>query len=499
MEAAGADEEIELRALARRSAQMDLAEHDLGTFIELVSPEYDRPHHLAPLLEVLDRSMREPVYALIEAPPRHAKTETILHHLARRLRYRPRDAVAYCAYAASLALKKSRKTRDIAQRAGVWTGSEQKKGRGSGGPAQAVSYWETMEGGSLSAGGRHGSFVGTGFQTVVFDDPFKNRDEAESPVIQERALETWRMLGTRIEPGGSGFVTHQAWNDFDTIATLKAEMQTGEGAQWEVVSLPAVIDAVYDEKTGQLIGGMPLWPARWSLQALARRKYDVGDYNWFSQYTNDRRPRGDTIFHEPARYGEPQKNGAVVVISCDPGIEEDRMRDSSGVVVSSIYRRQGPLHEKTNPQLLPCMDVLLAADEWRTIPDLLDYLEHLQTVVFPGAPILLEEVSAFKALSQVAARLNKRLQIYPVTPKGNKFLRAQPTAEAWNKGQIRVPLHAPWVLDFMAECRRFTGRAGGKDNRVDALTQLFDYSEHVLAALAGAQWGGETTWASSPF
>lgn len=493
------DDDVQLRALAMRSAQMDLAEFDLGLFIELVTPEYDRPAHLAPLLELLDRSMSEPVYALIEVPPRMGKTESILHALARRLRYRPGDAVAYCSYAASLALKKSRKAREIAARAGVWTGDVKRHGQHGGGPAQAVSYWETQAGGSFSAGGRLGSFVGSGFQTVVFDDPLKNRDEAESAVIQERAIETWRMLATRIEPGGSGLVTHQAWNDFDPIATLKAEMKTGEGQPWEVVSLPAVIDAVYDEKTGGLIGGMPLWPARWSLEALARRKHDVGVYNWFSQYTNDRRPRGDTLFYEPARYGKPRIDGAVVVISCDPGIEADVMKDSSGIVAAALYRQQGPHHTPQHPQLEPCMDILLAEDRWFSIPDLLDYLEHLQATVFRGAPILLEEVSAFKALSQIAHRLRKKLQIYPVTPKGNKFLRAQPTAEAWNKGRIRTPLEATWVADFHHEARRFTGRQGGHDNRVDAMTQLFDYSDHVLAAMAGARWGGESTMASSPF
>lgn len=491
------EEELQLRALAMRSAQMDLAEYDLGLFIEVTTPEYERPDHLAPLLEALDRSMREPVYALVEIPPRMGKTESILHGLVRRLRYRPHDAVAYCAYAASLALKKSRNAREIAGRAGVWTGQEKRIRQG--GPAQAVSYWETSEGGSFSAGGRLGSFVGSGFQTVVFDDPLKNRDEAESPVIQERAIETWRMLATRIEPGGSGFVTHQAWNDFDPIAVLKEEMKTGEGQPWEVISLPAVIDAVYDDKTGRIIGGTPLWPARWSLEALDRRKHDVGEYNWFSQYTNDRKPRGTTIFGEPARYIKPHIDGAVVVISCDPGIEADQMKDSSGIVVASIYREAGPHHTPKTPQLEPCMDILLAEDQWMTIPDLLDYLVHLQTVQFRGAPILLEEVSAFKVLSQIAQRLSKRVQIYPVTPKGSKWLRAQPAALAWNKGRIRTPMDAPWVAGFHNEARRFTGKPGGHDNRVDAMTQLYDYSEHVLAALAGARWGGEVTMASSPF
>jgi phage terminase large subunit-like protein len=145
------------------------------------------------------------------------------------------------------------------------------------------------------------------------------------------------------------------------------------------------------------------------------------------------------------------------------------------------------------------MDILLAEDQWRDIPDLLDYLEMLQMTVFRGAPILLEEVSAFKALSQVARRLNNRLQIYPITPKGNKFLRAQPTADAWNQGRIRTPFEAPWVADFHREVKRFTGKQGGKDNRVDAMTQLEDYLEKLFAGLATAQSGGETAMGSSPF
>ena len=263
------------------------------------------------------------------------------------------------------------------------------------------------------------------------------------------------------------FITHQAWNDVDIIAQLKEDAGTGpDGQGWEVISLPAVIDAVYDDDTGALIGGTPLWPARWSLEALARKKYDVKDYNWFSQYTNDRRPRGDRIFGgEPARYTHPEINGAVVVISCDPGIEDDKMKDSSGIVVGSCYRRPGPHHKPEQPQMELSIDVLHAEDQWRDIPDLLDYLELLQRQQYRGAPVLLEEVSAFKALSQVARRLNPKLRLVRVTPRGSKLFRAQPAGQAWNSGRIRTPFggiyDGPWVPDFHREVQRFTGKAGG--------------------------------------
>jgi hypothetical protein len=491
-------EEAELRARARLSALEDLGEYDLGLFIPNTTPDYDCPEHARPLLDALDRSMRGPVYALVEMAPRHTKTDTLLHGMARRLRYRPTDVLQYCSYSAPIAMRKSRRAREIASRAGVWATDEKVK-RDRFDPSHSVSYWQTIHGGSFTAGGRGGGFVGDGSNMTVFDDPYKNREEAESPLIQEKVIETWRgTLANRIEPGGSAFITHQPWNDFDVIAQLKAETKGLDGQEWEVISLPAVTDAVYDDK-GRLIGGMPLWPARWSLQALSKVKHLVKDYNWHSQYTLERRPKGDRLFRECARYLHPQIDGAVVVISCDPGIEDNKMKDSSGIVVGSCFRRPSAHWTRQAPDYDAHMDVLLAEDEWREIPDLLDYLEHLQTVVFPGAPIVLEEVSAFKALSQVARRLNKRLRLYSVIPKGNKYLRAQPSAAAWNEGRIRTPFDAPWVAAFIHEAQRFTGKSGGKDNRVDAMTQLYDYSDHVLASMAEAQSGGETSMAQSPF
>jgi hypothetical protein len=489
--------EAHLRALARRSADEDLAEHDLGLFIELTSPAYECPEHLRPLLDALDRSMREPVFALVEVPPRHAKTDTLLAGLVRRLRYRPTDAVAYCSYAAPLALRKSRRAREMAARAGVWTGDEVVR-RNRFDPSQAVSYWQTIDAGSFTAGGRNSSFTGEGYQTVVYDDPLKNREEAESPIYQEKAIETWRMLAGRLEQDGSGFVSQQAWNDQDPVAILKAELGTVDGAAWEVITLPAVIDAVYDADE-RLIGGTPLWPARWTMKALARRKHDVGPYNWWSQYIPERKPRGDQLFGDPARYATATIDGAVIIVSCDPGIEDDKMKDSSGIVVAAAFRRPGPHHTRANPQMELHLDILLAVDQWRDWPDLLDYLEALQVSDYPGAPIILEEVSAFKALSAVAGRLNRKLRLYPVTPKGNKFLRAQPTGKAWNSGRIRVPAFAPWVAEFIKEAQRFTGKKGGKDNMIDATTQLYDYAETVLASLSLATSGGESEMHSSPF
>jgi len=496
------EEEIEQRARARRSALEDLAEEDLGIFIELHNPEYDKPDHLAPLLDALDRSMREPVYALVEAPPQHGKTDTFLASMARRLRYRPRHELAYCAYGASLALRKSRRCREMAGRAGVWMHDEEIKRNRRGSAASAVSYWQTIEHGSFTAGGRSGAFTGGGYDFVLADDLLKDRAEAESLIHQEKSIEVVRStFGNRIKPGGSFFVTHQPWNDSDPIAQLKAEKAGPDGQGWELISLPAIRDAVYDDD-GNLIAGIPLWPARYSLQWYAATKHRVKDYNWFSQYTLERRPRGTSLFREPARFVRPQQDNAVVIISCDPGIEDNKIRDSSGIVVGSCYLRQGRYHTPQKRQLDLWVDVLHAEDKWFDPGTLLDHLQHLQQHEFPGAPIIIEAVGAFKMLQGIAARTHPKLRLYSVVPTTSKYLRAQPCAQAWNEGRVRVPLDSPWVADFLHETRRFTGKQGGKDNRVDALTQLFDYGGVVLGAFDAPpedDASGDRVMPQSPF
>jgi hypothetical protein len=65
---------------------------------------------------------------------------------------------------------------------------------------------------------------------------------------------------------------------------------------------------------------------------------------------------------------------------------------------------------------------------------------------------------------------------------------------------VRVPKHGAWVAPFCKELREFTGLPGGRDNRVDALTQLFDQAALMLGvSQAGAASGGESMLSRSSY
>src|SRR5438067_1390745 len=100
--------------------EAELARRELLEFIPWISPKYQAPNHLAPLVSALERiNAGEEVRECFHAPPRHAKTDTVLHGLAWLLKRHPDWPLAYVTYVAKLAEEKSKKASAIAARAGV--------------------------------------------------------------------------------------------------------------------------------------------------------------------------------------------------------------------------------------------------------------------------------------------------------------------------------------------------------------------------------------------
>src|SRR5690348_1351741 len=83
---------------AQRSSQF--ADLPLGEFIPRVTPRFGTPRHLEPLVNIFERiAAGERVRAVVSTPPRHGKTETIIHGIAWLLLNRPGLQLAYASYA----------------------------------------------------------------------------------------------------------------------------------------------------------------------------------------------------------------------------------------------------------------------------------------------------------------------------------------------------------------------------------------------------------------
>lgn len=430
-----------LRAI---DAERVAATGPLLDFVPRTSPGYVRPEHLAPIARVLESTEGAPVRAIGNAPPRHSKTELLLHFVAWFLRRNPHRTVGYATYSGTLAESKSRLAREYARRAGVAVRDN----------ADTMAEWRTTEGGGMLAAGAQGTWTGHGVDVFLIDDPYKDRREAESPLIRSRVVEFYQSVAnTRIEPGGSIFVSHTRWHERDLSGWILAESE--DGADYETINLPALDPA--------RAGDGSLWPWRWPAGELEKKRRGVGPYDWAALYMGSPIPKGGQVFKAPTYYeGDPSLDGARVVIGCDPAGSDATGSDYTAAVVLAV-RGYGA------DAVADVADVLRVQGDAATVAP---QLEATQTRW--RAPLTIEATRDGKALRRALELVNPRLRIEEAVPYASKFIRAQPAAGAWNEGRIRIPRQAAWLDEFVYEFSRFTGVTDAHDDQVDALAYAWN-------------------------
>ncbi len=393
-----------------------------------------------------------------ELVPTH-NTELLLHGIGWWLSRHPEHTVAYTSYSADIAGGKSLRARDIAQASGTLLRTD----------ANRASEWRTTSDGGVLATGVGGPLTGQGANLLIVDDPIKNREEAESPTHRQRVYEWFTSTAmTRLTPGGAAIVVHTRWHQDDLIGRLR---KTGK---WTCINLPAVNP-----------DGSYLWPeGGWDAATMEARRGEVGEYDWWSLFMGDPRPRGGRLFEEPTWYEKPTVMGTKFLIACDPAATAKTHADYSVIIVGSVW---------LNEARQPCIDVLDVIRAQVEIPRLVDMLAQEQQKW--RAPVVVESVGGFKAVPQMLRSMLRGVRIVEIQPTQDKFTRALPVAAAWNAGRIRLPGSRTgailgqgsraWLPTFLDELSAFVGVGDAHDDQVDALAHLYTAAAQFLAPRAG--------------
>jgi predicted phage terminase large subunit-like protein len=309
---------------------------------------------------------------------------------------------------------------------------------------------------------------------LVIDDPYANRSDAESPVVRERVQEFFTSVAnTRIEPGGSLLVTHTRWHPKDLSGWILKEAEDRD--QYIEVNLPAIN-----------ADGEALWPERWPLEELHKKRRGVGPHDWVSLYMGSPILKGGTIFEVPTRYEKPHLEFAKILLACDPSSIETTHSDATGIVVLAMWRARMD-GEKVGPLVLhgDVLDVIWvrkqASDDPKVSGHTVIATKLLALQDRWNAAIAIESSRDGKQVIKSLKEIEPRLRIVEIAPYASKWIRAQPVAGAWNEGRVRVPAEASWLGDFLDEVLHFTGVEGGQDDAVDALAHAYNYG----ASLAG--------------
>jgi predicted phage terminase large subunit-like protein len=256
------------------------AREKLLAFTEYCNPLYQSANHHRLICEKLEQVERGEIDRLmIFMPPRHGKSELASKQFPSWFLGRnPEKQVITASYASELA---SAFGRDVRNAIASEAFREVFSGVSLSPDSEAKNRFNTNCNGVYVAAGVGAGITGKGAHLALIDDPFKDRQEADSEVTRE-AVWNWytSTLFTRLMPGGAVVLIQTRWHEDDLAGRLlEAQGRKEDGGEWEVLELPAIRD------------GNALWPEWYNLEALERIRNSIGPRDWSALY--QQRPQPD--------------------------------------------------------------------------------------------------------------------------------------------------------------------------------------------------------------
>ena len=264
------------RELKRRQARQSLL-----SFTEYTNPLYASANHHRLICEKLEAVERGEIDRLmIFMPPRHGKSELASKRFpAWCLGRNPARQIIAASYNSDLANDFGRNVRNIVDEPEF---GEVFPNVSLASDSHAANRMNTNKGGAYVAAGVGTAVTGRGAHIALIDDPFKDREEADSERRRDLVWDWYRStLFTRLMPGGAIVLIQTRWHEDD----LAGRLLESEADQWEVLELPA-IDA----------DGNALWPEWYDERALARIKATIGPREWSALYQQRPQPDEGTFF-----------------------------------------------------------------------------------------------------------------------------------------------------------------------------------------------------------
>ena len=411
---------------------------------------------------------------MIFMPPRHGKSELASKRFPSWfIGNNPRRNIIAASYNSDLATDFGREVRNIVgskpYRALFDTSLSE--------DSTASNRWHTDKGGMYVAAGIGTAVTGRGAHVLLIDDPFKDREEADSELQREKVWrwytstaytrlesdiaynaveddELWAELRHDIEDGkavpfdGAIVGIGTRWHEDDLFGRLLLEQAKG-GDKWEILELPAILS-----------DGTALWPQKYPIEKLNSIKAVIGERDWTSLYQQAPRPdeglyykrewfRWYDEFPKHVRmYGASDyavtANDGDYTVHLVVGVDPD-----DNIYVRDIWRGQTP------------------SDVW---------VETFIDMVSKHKPMMWAEENG-QILKSVGPLIEKRMRERKTYARREQFASAsdKPTRSRSMQGRaamgkLYLPANRaenPWVDDFVGELLAFD--AGTYDDQVDAL------------------------------
>lgn len=325
--------------------------------------------------------------------------------------------------------------------------------------SRAAGRWQVAGRlGGVYAVGVSGSLTGKPVDDLVWDDPLKDLEQAQSPVYRERAWRFWQAVAVpRLGPGAKCLLIETRWHEDDPGGRMLASK---DADRWRVVSIPAVSEGGDDPLDRP--AGVPMDSARGDRDWAGIRK-SVGEYVWASLYQQRPAPAEGGLFKRLWwRHWTPSGPTRLHL-----GGRDFDLRDCwrFGTVDLAASTRTSA-------------DYTVIAAWARTITGDLVLLDMLRAKIeehrhFAHARPLVERWSldtVFVEAGQYGTTLVREatqqgIPISPLQAEQDKFSRALPYSAWVSSGRVWLPAGAMWRDTWVAEHAAFPN--GAHDDTVD--------------------------------
>lgn len=327
----------------------------------------------------------------------------------------------------------------------------------------AVNEFNTTANGSRMATSVGGVVTGRGADLIILDDPLKPEEALSDS--QRTKVNDWfdGTLFSRMNQKETGIiiVIMQRLHMDDLVGHLL------ERGGWEVLSLPAIAEAVEEFSYDTAIGhrrhirqhGDLLHPERESRAVLDELRRNLGGYAFAGQYQQAPVPAGGGMVKDKwwGVYQEPPEKFDLVIQSWDTANTANELSDYS---VCTTWGKKG-----LNFYLLHVYRKRL------NYPDLKRVVRDLGDQFKPARILIEDRASGTQLLQEL-----KEAGVYaatPVKPEGDKIMRMSAQSAKIESGFVWLPAFAPWLADYRSELSAFP--LSKFDDQVDSTSQALAF------------------------
>ena len=497
---------------AKHLLKLKAAEDSFLGWVRLQMPKWSLPQFHLEMIDALDklekniltshhnlsaaeRAKTEEVPVrnlLITMPPRHGKsTYGSIIFPAYFMARKPSRFVMSTSYNSQLATDFGRQVRDLCNEpltAQAFPDFEMSQ------DSRAVDQWRTTGGGAAYFIGVGGTTSGRAANLLLFDDPLKSREEAESATQRNKVWNYYiSALSTRLQPDIDGIPPAQIiiltrWHPDDLAGRLMQTDDWNEG-RWLHINFPAIEERAIQGDIGKVSrSNLPvdhpkylapgeasklgagqryirktektaLWPERFNLEDLERRQR-LNPREFASLYQQTPYIQGGNMIrsHWWRAYPEDMKpeRFSSLIIAADTAFKAKQDSDYSVMMVmgldstGDIYIVDVVRERFEFPELKRRM--IQMNNQWRGRGLRGIYIEDKAS-----GQSLLQELNRESGVSVIPYKV--------VNDKVSRLAAVLPLIEG---GRVFIPSTANWLDAFHNECQTFP--SGTHDDMVDAMT-----------------------------